>query len=245
MIELRLNNDMKRPTSLGIRVLVALICLLVGGISASAGSVDPAVVRAALRRHTRSVSSGASHTSTSGRHSDAIAIRPNSSATPSPLLPFSMQGSGTQGTTTDGTCSGGTCAASSGDCQCLKYQGTLNASTLGAANWTASVTVNVDDCTLTGTPNGFCCVADGILGATDTTSSANILSMSFTGPLCVDPNAALDVGVSGTFIILSSSSSGTFAQSTGTGQLNLFSTASSDGTAYVAGDGLLQVISPL
>ena len=51
-------------------------------------------------------------------------------------------------------------------------------------------------------------------------SGSNTLAMSFAGLVCADPNAALQTSVSGGFIILNGA--GKFANSGGTGQLNMF-----------------------
>ncbi len=224
-----------------LKASIVLGCsLAAGAIHAFAGNTDPAIVRKAFERATRSITTNADNSAYSEQFRQSNAA----SAKLSPLAAFSMQGSGTQLSVKDGTCSGAMCSASLGDCQCAKYQGTLNATSIGKANWTASVTLNADDCTNTGTPSGICCFGDGVLSATDNTKAANTLSMSFTGPVCFDPNASMDMSVSGTFIILPAGSTGKFALSTGTGQINVFSLAT-DGTSYLAGDGLIQVVSPL
>jgi len=208
-----------------LKASIVLGCsLAAGAIHAFAGNTDPAIVRKAFERATRSITSNADNFASFEQLRQSNAA----SAKLSPLAAFSMQGSGTQISTTDGTCSGAMCSASLGDCECVTYQGTLNA----------------DDCTNTGTPSGICCFGDGVLSATDNTKAANTLSMSFTGPVCFDPNASMDMSVSGTFIILPAGSTGKFALSTGTGQINVFSLAT-DGTSYLAGDGLIQVVSPL
>jgi len=215
---------------------VALLCsILLTAMTAFGANVDPKVVREALQRSAKSSSSA------------NAAAQPNAAAAKTtPLVAFSMQGSGTLTGSPDGTCSGALCAASSNDCMCLQYQGTLNAKPFGAGTWTAQVTVNVDDCTNTGTPGpppgGFCCVGDGTITATDKTRSANSLMLSITGSVCADPNADQDVGVSATYIILPAAS-GKYAHSTGTGQVNLFS-IDIDQPAYLSGDGLIQVVSP-
>lgn len=169
---------------------------------------------------------------------------------PSALLDFSMRGSGTE-TQSDGACNGATCQASQGDCECLVFQGSLNATQLGNASWSASITVNIDDCTNTGTMDGFCCFGDGVLSATSGTGNAqSTLGMSYTGPVCVDPNSSsdpntLDISIQGGFIILPATSSGKFDHSTGTGQLDAYVNASDpDGATYLSGRGVLQVVSP-
>ena len=202
------------------KVSLVLVCsLAVGSIYAFAGS-DPALVRKALQRH------------------------PNAAAAKeSPLTAFSMQGISHEAGMTDGTCGGTQCMASLGDCVCLTFQGTLAGTLIGKADWTAGVTVNIDDCTNTGTAGGFCCAGDGTFSATDGAKSPDTLAMSFAGTVCDDPNAKDDFSASGTFIILPSST-GKFVQSAGTGQLNLYSPAAGT-TSYVAGDGLIQLVSPL
>jgi hypothetical protein len=194
-------------------------------------------------------------------HPDHLAVRaalesrghathahPAAAATPKPsaLLAFSMRGTATASDPADGTCSGGTCTASSGDCECIMFQGSLTATEIGNSTWTGGVTVNTDDCTNTGTTTsqggGFCCFGDGTLTATATSSSSNALAMSFTGNICDDPNASDDLSVQAGYIIVTDSSSGKFKNSAGTGQINLF--LASDNTTYLAGNGVLQVISP-
>src|ERR1022692_4579322 len=123
-----------------IRIISQSILALLGSVSiGAAGSdhPDPLTVRAALEHR------GASR---SAAESSAAAPKPSA------LLAFSMLGTGTGATPTDGTCSGAVCNASSGGCLCLTFQGKLiNATQIGNATWKASVTVNIDDCTNTGT----------------------------------------------------------------------------------------------
>src|SRR5271166_3963271 len=153
-----------------LKASVVLIgSLAAGAIHGFAGTTDPAIVREAFERSTRSVTSNADSPAAleqlrQSRLSRADSQSNAASVKVSPLTAFSMQGSGTQ-VITDGTCSGAMCTASAGNCQCLTYQGTLNATSVGKGTWTASVTFNADDCTNTGTPGGFCCFGDGVLGA--------------------------------------------------------------------------------
>jgi hypothetical protein len=118
---------------------------------------------------------------------------------------------------------------------------------VGNASWSAAVTVNLNDCTNTGTSTsgggGFCCYGDGTLMATTGTgSSASTLAMSFTGPVCNDPNASDDTSIQGGFIILTSDSTGKFKHSAGTGEVNIFE--ATDMTTYLAGNGVIQLTSP-
>jgi len=193
--------------------------------------VDPAVVRAALQRR------GSSSEGARAAQSKAAAQKTSA------LLDFSMRGSGTQTSMTTGTCSGAVCDASSGNCTCLNLQGMLNATQVGNASFTAGVTLNSDDCTNTGTTGGFCCYSDGTLTATaGSGSSASMLGMTFTGLVCADPNASLDTSIQGGFIIVPADSSGKFATSTGTGQIDAYVAA--DNTTYLSGRGMIQVMSP-
>src|SRR5579864_426785 len=110
--------------ALGVLALVATATAAVAGPK----SPDPETVRAALEH--RSASSKAR-------------AQPAAAAT-SALTQFSLRGNGVEvPNSIKGTCSGAACGASGGDCECLTYQGTLNASTVGNANWNASVTVNL------------------------------------------------------------------------------------------------------
>jgi hypothetical protein len=236
-----------RSIRLIYRASTALIALLsIGTPITIAGTSDhpnPAVVRSALQR-----SSGSSRALGTGQaqfdQAGADAQSKAAAQKPSPLVDFEMRGSGTETGDNPGTCGGATCDATNGNCECLTFKGTLNATQVGNAPWTASLTVNLDDCTNTGTPGGFCCTGDGLLSATTGTGgSANTLGMSLTGPVCVDPNAALDVNIQGGFIILPAQSSGKFKNSTGTGQLDAYM-AAADGTTYISGRGVLQVVSP-
>ena len=222
------------------RIISLSILALLGSVSiVAAGSdhPDPETVRAAFEHRGASLSAA----------SESSAAAPK----PSPLLPFSMLGTGTAADPTDGTCSGATCDASGGQCICIQIQGNLNATQVGNAPFTASVTVNINDCTNTGTSTsmngGFCCFGDGVLSATTGSGkSVSTLAMSFTGPVCNDPNADAgnggDTNVQGGFIILAASSSGKFQQSGGAGQINLLVTTANN--VYLAGNGVLQVVSP-
>jgi hypothetical protein len=205
-----------------------------GNVAAAAGldHPDPMKVRAMLE------------------HSSATSSKAKTSTTKvSALQEFILRGTGTQNASVgDGTCSGATCNASNGDCECLQFQGSLNASQLGNATWTAGITVNVDDCIDTGTPGpdasnpAFCCFGDGVLDATTTGNSSSTLELSFTGPVCTDPNANDDLSVLGGYIIVTADSSGKYAHSAGTGEVNFF--VADDLTTYLAGSGSFQLTSP-
>ena len=219
------------------KVFVMFISLLaiaaaVPAFAADVGHPDPFKVRSILRHR-------------------ALNSRTKSAAQkPSALLDFSMRGSGTE-TQSDGACNGATCEASLGDCECLVFAGSLNATQLGNASWSASITVNLDDCTSTGTLEGFCCFGDGAFSATSGTgTSQSTLGMSYTGQICSDPNSSsdtstLDTSIQGGFIILPATSSGKYDHATGTGQLDAYVNASdADGATYLSGRGVLQVVSP-
>jgi hypothetical protein len=158
---------------------------------------------------------------------------PTSSATPSNALgaTFNMRGSSTQTGSTSGTCSGEICTATGHLCECTTFKGTVS-STLGTLDWTAQVTLNLSDCTSTGTAAGSCCNGDGTFTATDG-KSGDSLVLAFTGPDCLDPTASSATSVEANFAVLPASSTGKFANSTGTGQFNLFAD-SSDGSGYVS-----------
>ena len=146
---------------------------------------------------------------------------PSSTATQALASPLSLRGSGTQTDSTDGTCSGQACSSTT--CECLTFSGSLSSTLLGNSDWTASLTVNLDECTNTGTMDQFCCNGDTLLSISNGKASApNKLVLSFTGPACVDP-ASSNLSFWGDFIVLSGSSSGKFAGAIGTGQINLFS----------------------
>jgi len=158
----------------------------------------------------------------------ATASTPTSTASPLPPgKQFSARGTGIQATPAVGTCSGVGCGASSRHCECLNFTGTLTSSVLGNSTWTAGITVNQDDCTDTGTPGGFCCNGDGVLDITNGTgSSASILALAVTGPICVDPNsstnpALFDSSLTANFEILTSGNTGKYVNTAGTGQINL------------------------
>ncbi len=201
-------------------------------LAANRAHPDPAKVRAVFQRR-------AGH----------VAAKP-AAQTPSALLDFTMGGSGTE-TESDGACNGVTCQASEGNCECLIFVGTLTATQLGKASWDASITVNLDDCFNTGTMDGFCCFGDGVLSATSGSGNTqSTLGMSYTGPICVDPNSSsdpttLDISIQGGFIILPAASSGKYDHATGTGQLDAYvNAADPDGATYLSGRGVLQVDSP-
>jgi hypothetical protein len=211
------------------------VVALLGAGNAVAGGLDhpdPMKVRAMLE------------------HSSTVSSNTKTSATKvSALQEITLRGTGAQSSTVGtGTCSGAICNASNGDCECLTFQGSLNASQLGNATWTAGITVNVDDCTNTGTPGpdaknpAFCCYGDGVLDATTSGKSPSTLELSFTGPVCTDPNANDDLSVLGGFIIVTADSNGKFAHSAGTGEVNLF--VADDLTTYLAGSGTFQLTSP-
>ncbi len=215
--------------------IVALIGS-VGAASAGSGHPDAATVRAAFA-HLGAKSSSAS--------------KKAAAASATPLLIFTMTGDGAAMDFVPGTCSGATCDSSGGDCECLVLTGNLDATQVGKVPFTANVTVNFDDCTNTGTStpdaNGFCCFGDGLLITSPTNSnSSDTLGMSFTGPVCNDPNAPPsdggDVSIQGGFIILSASSTGKFQSSGGAGQINIM--VDTNNNAYLAGTGVLQVVSP-
>jgi hypothetical protein len=218
-------------------VSLSMLALLgsVGIAVASSGHPDAATVRAALaHRGPKSAPAGVD--------SQAAATKA------SPLVTFSMLGSGTAQDPVDGTCSGATCDASAGDCECIQIAGSLNGTDVGTAPFNASVTVNVDDCTNTGTSTsmagGFCCFGDGVLATVPGNgSSPSNLGMSFTATVCNDPNANASTGgdesVQGGFIILSADSSGKFASSAGAGQINLIVDTSDN--VLLSGNGVLQL----
>ncbi len=168
---------------------------------------------------------------------------PTATATPhGPNEQFSMRGSGTQATPIVGTCNGSGCGASSRNCECLEFSGTLLSTVVGNSNWTAQVTVNEDDCTTTGTSNGFCCIGDGTFNATNGTGKTmNALAFSFTGPICENPNAAMNQSLQGSVEILPAISNGKFTNSTGTGQVNIFSNGTD---AYLTALGQIQLGKP-
>jgi len=66
--------------------------------------------------------------------------------------------------------------------------------------------------------------------------------MSFTGLVCEDPNAGDQFSIQGGFII--GAGAGKFANSAGTGQLDVSVGNDTAGTTYLSGNGVLQVISP-
>jgi len=213
--------------------------LSAGNAAAGSAHPDPMKIRAALE-----------HLRNSGDASSSAATSQPAATKASALQVFSMRGTGTQNSTVGtGTCSGATCSASGGNCECLKFQGKLNATLVGNATWTAGVTVNVDDCTNTGTPGpdtanpAFCCFSDGVLDATTGGNSPSMLEISFTGPVCLDPDANDDTSVQGGFIIVKANSTGKFAKTAGTGQVNFF--VADDLTAYLSGNGVIQLTSPL
>jgi len=216
-------------------VCLGILSLIAAGTAAAGDHPDPMRIRAALE-HRFNANATASHPT-----SDAAAAKVSA------LLQFTLHGTGTNSAVNDGTCSGKVCTASMADCQCLVFSGNLNATQLGNASWTAGITVNTDDCTNTGTSGpedvpGFCCFGDGVLDATTGGKSPSTLELSFTGPVCLDPNANLDTNVQGGFIVVTGNSTGKYANSAGTGQLNLF--VADDDTTYVSGNGVLQVVSP-
>lgn len=225
-------------TPLRISIALSIMALLATASTGSAapGHPDASTVRAALEHQAQAQSS-----------SSNVASQPAAQAT-SALTQFSMRGSGAETPNSiSGTCSGAPCNASNDDCACLTYAGTLNATDVGNANWSASVTVNLNDCTNTGTSTtsggGFCCYGDGTLNATTGSgNSASTLAMSFTGPVCNDPNASDDTSIQGGFIIVTSDSTGKFLHSAGTGEVNFFE--ATDMTTYLAGNGVIQLVSP-
>lgn len=199
-------------------------------VLAGSGHPDAETVRAAFAHHA-SKSSPAQSAAT---------------ATPSALLTFSMLGSATSTLDTTAPCPGVTCNGSSGTqagCNCLTLQGSLTGTQIGKATWTSTVTINTDDCINTGTTDaqggGFCCFSGGPLSASNGT---NTLAMSFTGLLCEDPNAGDQFGIQGGFII--GAGTGKYANSAGTGQLDMSVGDDTNGTTYLSGNGVLQVVSP-
>jgi hypothetical protein len=154
---------------------------------------------------------------------------------------FSLRGESAQTGAMAGTCSGQTCSASAGDCECLTFSGTLLSSVLGNLTWTASLTLNLDDCIATGISNGSCCNGDGLFNAVKGSgASASTMVLSFTGPECLDGNSGGASSLQANFAVLPASSTGTFANSTGTGQFNLFSNEA-DGSGYVSALGEIQL----
>src|ERR1700733_1900630 len=112
-------------------------------------------------------------------------LGPSSSATASPVpatRTIEMRGSSAQTGSHSGTCSGQTCGGSAQNCECLELGGNLISTITGSSTWTANITINLDDCTNTGTAGGFCCNGVGVLNATSGPgASAIVLSLSVTG----------------------------------------------------------------
>ena len=176
--------------------------------------------------------------------STIVTASPSATATAgSTVEPFSMTGTGTELNAAFGTCSGMGCASSHGSCTCLTFSGTLDGSFIGKSNWSAGITVNLDDCKNTGTPSGFCCVGDGLLTITSAAATANTIGMSIAGAICENPEASEDLSLGGNYKILPSASAGKFAQSTGTGNINAF-IASSNSDTYLDANGAIQLTSP-
>ena len=167
---------------------------------------------------------------------------PSATPTAGPLGKlFNMRGSSKETAPARfGTCSGAICLASARRCECTTFGGTLQSS-LGNLNWTADVTVNIDDCVGTGNLGGSCCNGDGTFTATSGSGkSASSLVLSFTGPDCIDTTNMFASSLEANFSVSPASSTGKFANSSGTGQLNLFS-QSSDGSGYVTVSGQILV----
>jgi len=216
--------------SLSTLALLGFVSLAIAG----SGQPDAETVRAAFAQRT----------------SKAAASQSAATAKPSALLTFTMMGNGTSTLDATGPCPRVTCNGSSGTqagCNCLTLQGTLNGTQIGKATWTSTATINTDDCTNTGTTDaqggGFCCFAGGPLSASNGTGkSASTLAMSFTGLLCEDPNAGDQFNLQGGFII--GKGVGKFANSAGTGQLDMSVGTDTAGTTYLSGNGVLQLVSP-
>jgi len=122
------------------------------------------------------------------------------------------------------------------------FAGTLLSTVVGDSSWKASVTVNEDQCKGTGTSAGTCCIGDGTFMATNGTGkSVSNLSFSFSGPICLDPNASLDSSMQAPFEVLTSMSTGKFANSVGTGQINIFSNGTD---AYLTALGQIRLGKP-
>jgi hypothetical protein len=161
-----------------------------------------------------------------------------SSAVPTPR-PLEMRGTGSQTTSHAGTCSGQTCGNSLGECECVEFSGKLISTVVGNSSWTADLTINVGNCTNTGTSPGYCCIGDGVLNATSGTgASASVLSLSVTGPLCNDPNTPA-YSMQANYEVLGATSSGKFSNAAGTGQFNIYSDTA--GNAYLATLGVVQL----
>jgi hypothetical protein len=169
-------------------------------------------------------------------------LGPSASATASPAAAtrsIELRGSGSETTSHAGTCSGQTCGGSLHDCECVEFSGKLISTLVGSASWTADITINIDDCTNTGTAGGFCCNGDGVLNATSGSGAAeSVLSLSVTGPLCTDPVASAS-SLESNYSVLGGTSSGKFANAAGTGQFNIYSDSS--GNAYLAALGEIQL----
>ncbi len=151
-----------------------------------------------------------------------------------------MRGTGSETSSHPGTCSGQTCGASLGDCECMEFSGKLTSTVAGNSGWTADLTINIDDCPSTGTTGGFCCIGDGVLNATSGTgTSASVLNLSLTGPLCVDPVTSAS-SLEANYEVLGPTSGGVFANAAGTGQFNIYSDSS--GNAYLAALGEIQLV---
>ena len=225
-------------------VMKNFVCLsilaMLGGSAVAGDHPDPAKVRATFERHF------------AGRAWSSDANVTAAATKTSPLVPFSVRGTGIL---TDflekTTCAGTTCTASTKDgCDCLKFSGNLNASQLGNASWTAQITVNAVDCTPLGDPGSdpgnpdVCCFGDGVLDATTSGKSPNKLELSLTGPFCNDPNSNDDIAAQGTYIVVTANSTNKFAASAGTGQLDLFVGDDTNATTYLSANGLFQLKSP-
>ena len=179
---------------------------------------------------------------TSATATTAPTTNPSSSATAS-AVPTSrsieMRGSGSETSSRPRTCSGQTCGASLGNCECVEFSGKLISTVVGNSSWTADFTINLDDCTNTGTAGGLCCIGDGVLNTTSGTgTSASVLSLSVTGPLCIDPDSSAS-SLEANYEVLGPTSSGKFANAAGTGQFNIYS--DTKGNAYLASLGEIQL----
>ncbi len=211
--------------------------------SGCGNGIFPEVSASATTTTVRTATLTATATTPTATASTPTSTAPTATATPHGANEqFSMRGSGPAAAPTVGTCNGSGCGGSARHCECLKFSGTLLSTVVGNSNWDASVTVNEDDCTTTGTSKGFCCVGDGTFEATSGTGKTmNALVFSFTGPICEDQNASLDTSLQGSFEILTSMSIGKFTNSTGTGQVNILSNGTD---AYLTALGQIQLGKP-
>lgn len=157
--------------------------------------------------------------------------------TASATVPFSIRSVSATSAFAGGACVSQTCNAASGHCGCETVTGTVIATGIGRATLTASITSNNDASTPTGDSPSECSPADGVMTLTN---GSKIISIQLVGNRCAEGGTTAPVVSNMNFTIVPGS--GTFADSIGTGSLQISNLALTGGSpTLLSGTGVIQI----